>query len=87
MRPCICQLTLIEAVVPLISGSPTTAFSPWKLEERPIQGVLHGLYVFGVIFQALGSLGQSVPEVEAYSAARLHQIAPRSTRCGTYARA
>lgn len=69
------QLTLIEAIVPLISGSPTTAFAPWKHEERPIQGVLHGLYVFGVIFQALGSLGQSVPEVEPYSAARLHQIA------------
>jgi len=68
------QLTLIEAVVPLISGSATTTFSPWKLEDRPIQGVLHGLYVFGVIFQALGSLGQSVPAVESYSAARQVQI-------------
>jgi HEXXH motif-containing protein len=68
------QLTLIEAIVPLISGSPTTAFSPWKHEDRPIQGVLHGLYVFGVIFQALGSLGQSVPAVEPYSAVRQRQI-------------
>ncbi len=68
------QLTLIEAVFPLISGRATTTFSPWKLEDRPIRGVLHGLYVFGVIFQALGSLGQSVPTVESYGAARQRQI-------------
>jgi hypothetical protein len=69
------QLTLIEAVVPLMSRNTTTAYSPWKLEDRPIQGMLHGTYVFGVIFQALESLGKSVPAVEPYSAARRRQIA------------
>lgn len=68
------QLTLIEAVVPLMSRNAATAYSPWKLEDRPIQGVLHGAYVFGVIFQALEAIGRSVPAVESYSDVRQLQI-------------
>jgi HEXXH motif-containing protein len=31
-------------------------YSPWKQEVRPVTGLLHGLYVFAVIHQALGIL-------------------------------
>ena len=41
------KLTLIEEVVPLIKpGTNGLYYSPWKGEERPIKGVLHGLFVF-----------------------------------------
>ena len=43
------QLTLVEAVVPLVVPSGSTYFSPWRREYRPAQGVLHALYVFKVI--------------------------------------
>lgn len=43
------QLTIIEAVVPLVMSSETTYFSPWRNEYRTTQGVLHALYVFRVI--------------------------------------
>lgn len=43
------QLTLAEAVVPLVMPSGRTFFSPWRNEYRTAQGVLHALYVFRVI--------------------------------------
>ena len=43
------QLTLAEAVVPLVISSDRTYFSPWRNEYRTTQGVLHALYVFRVI--------------------------------------
>lgn len=43
------QLTLVEAVVPLVAPTEGTYFSPWRNECRTAQGVLHGLYVFRVI--------------------------------------
>jgi HEXXH motif-containing protein len=45
------QLTLIEKFVPLVIQTQETFFSPWREECRPIQGVLHALYVFRVIHQ------------------------------------
>lgn len=45
------KLTLIEEVVPLVqSRTKNLYYSPWRDEERPIQGVLHGLFVFRAIF-------------------------------------
>jgi HEXXH motif-containing protein len=69
------QLTLIEGLVPLVDNSPTTTFSPWKHQNRPLQGVVHGLYVFGVLFEALGALAQSAPGVAPYGAIRRREIA------------
>lgn len=43
------QLTLVEAVVPLVRPTEKTYFSPWRNEYRTAQGVLHALYVFRVI--------------------------------------
>lgn len=43
------QLSLIERLVPMISGHVEQRHSPWQDRQRPTQGVLHGLYVFRVI--------------------------------------
>jgi HEXXH motif-containing protein len=44
------QLTLFEGLVPLVDTASTwSMYSPWKQQERPAQGVLHGLYVFCVL--------------------------------------
>ena len=50
------QLTMIEALRPLVRDRDASAFSPWRQGVRPLGGVLHGLYVFAVTdayFQAL----------------------------------
>ena len=45
------KLTLIEDVLPLVKQKPIELFySPWRNEERPIRGVLHGLFVFRAIY-------------------------------------
>lgn len=43
------QLTLMEGVVCLYAGEGETSFSPWQGRQRPVRGVLHGLYVFRTI--------------------------------------
>lgn len=50
------QLTLIEYVLPLVAGMSKKYYSPWKRELRNAQGILHGLYVFGVINRFLREL-------------------------------
>ena len=40
------QFTLIEGVVPMVTGAEERHHSPWQQTMRPSQGVLHGLYVF-----------------------------------------
>lgn len=50
------QLTLIEEVLPLVSGGEALHFSPWQMTMRPAQGVLHGTYVFSVIRDALATM-------------------------------
>lgn len=43
-------LTLVEDVVPLIDAdSKAVYYSPWRDEQRPVRGVLHGLFVFKAI--------------------------------------
>ena len=49
------QLSLIEKFVPMIGNQSSRFYSPWRSIERPVGGVLHGLYVFGVIHQWLGN--------------------------------
>jgi HEXXH motif-containing protein len=44
------KLTLIEEIFPLVKKDLSErVYSPWKKEERPILGVLHGLFVFKTI--------------------------------------
>jgi len=44
------QLTLFEELSPLIdTTSAWSMYSPWKQQNRPAQGILHGLYVFHVL--------------------------------------
>lgn len=43
------QLTSLEERRPLVFAADQRLFSPWKLEPRDIQGVLHGTYVFTCI--------------------------------------
>lgn len=45
------QLSLLEQVIPLVDSkrSQECFFSPWKGEFRDARGILHGLYVFGVL--------------------------------------
>ena len=72
------QLTLIEAVLPLIEDECASTFSPWLRRPRPLRGVLHGLYAFTVIDAFLrvlergGSLG---PGETRFAAKRRRRIA------------
>lgn len=50
------QLTLIEQAVPLVETGSRLYFSPWRDEHRPVQGILHALYVFRVIDSFLQEL-------------------------------
>jgi hypothetical protein len=45
------KLSLIEKAAPLIKeqDSISKLYSPWKLQMRPVQGVLHGLFVFKML--------------------------------------
>lgn len=60
------QLSLVEAREPLVrqpqpSERAATGYSPWQDTERPIGGLVHGLFVFRVIFDWLGALSASRP--------------------------
>lgn len=46
------KLTLIEKYVSLIiPNSIETYYSPWRDEQRPVRGVLHGIFVFRSILE------------------------------------
>ena len=51
------QLTMLENEMPLIGDADATGFSPWQDTDRPIGGLLHGLFVFRVIDQWLEGFG------------------------------
>lgn len=69
------QLSLIEAVVPLIL-SDRIYFSPWQNRSRPAQGLLHGLYVFAVIHEVFRAMQSVVAEpMRAHIERRMEQIA------------
>jgi len=50
------QLSLVEAKTPLVAEPDAGGWSPWQRCERPIIGLLHGLYVFAVIDEVLTEL-------------------------------
>ncbi|MDX8522066.1 aKG-HExxH-type peptide beta-hydroxylase [Mesorhizobium dulcispinae] len=53
------QLTLVEQAVPLIRNAQATGFSPWQQKDRPVRGLMHGLYVFRAIDEWLGAASES----------------------------
>ena len=72
------KLTLLENVVPMIKPNSTELFfSPWREEERPIRGVLHGLFVFRAIGCLYSKLveGNLLPEnIADYCKYRITEI-------------
>jgi hypothetical protein len=64
------QLTLLDAVESLVGSSGAHGYSPWKQEIRPVEGLLHGIYVFAVIYQALGILADLQPASRPYCVKR-----------------
>jgi hypothetical protein len=50
------QLTLIEDFEPLVSAEQESYHSPWLGTHRPVRGILHGLYVFRVIYDFLDAI-------------------------------
>lgn len=71
------QLTLIERHAPLVTGKGE-AYSPWQQCERPIQGIVHGLYVFCAIDDWLRSSAASPSasdEARSYAHRRQAEIA------------
>lgn len=76
------QLTFIESLLSLVRAPNATAFSPWQQSERPVGGVLHGLYVFAVISDALGVFASRNSEIGDYAAVRRAQIAEEVWQMG-----
>ena len=71
------QLTLIEREASMVGVLPGTGYSPWQGRERPVQGLLHGLYVFTAIHQWLRLVRADTPldrEESLYVERRLAEI-------------
>ncbi|MEE8585492.1 MAG: HEXXH motif-containing putative peptide modification protein, partial [Acidobacteriota bacterium] len=51
------QLSLVERVLPLVRDDAVKELaSPWKEEKRHPRGILHGLYVFALIYRFWASI-------------------------------
>jgi HEXXH motif-containing protein len=55
------QLTVLERAIPLIADETSKMASPWRLEPRDFQGILHGVYVFRCV-------------AEFFATSRLHEV-------------
>ncbi len=73
------HLTLLESVVDLVqTGSLAVYYSPWRDEDRPVRGVLHGLFVFRAVqafYQALITQAGCTGEATDFASERLLSIA------------
>lgn len=71
------QLTLVEQAVPLVRHAEAKGFSPWQQKDRPVRGLMHGLYVFRAIDEWLGAVSESDLSFDQrhYVAKRRDQIA------------
>lgn len=70
------KLTLLEKLVPMTSDElRETHFSPWRGVQRPVRGVLHGLFVFRCIYDFYSSISTDKPYSESdYVKSRLTDI-------------
>jgi HEXXH motif-containing protein len=73
------HLTLLEAVVDLVlPGSSALYYSPWREEDRPVRGVLHGLFVFRAVqafYQALIAEAEYATDLTEFASERISAIA------------
>lgn len=72
------QLTLLEARVPVVRLSSATLYSPWQQRQRPVSGLVHGLYVFAAIDAYLAEMlsrGGLSDQTENYLLKRRREIA------------
>ncbi len=69
------QLTLIEAICPLVAKPQHEGYSPWKAQTRPLGGLLHGIYVFASIREALDGLAPRTADLATYAQRRRGEIA------------
>ncbi len=71
------QLTMIEAVLPLVGHAKRVTFSPWRQTLRPVGGVLQGMYVFAVIdayYRVLSKYPSLTADEEAFIVKRRKEI-------------
>lgn len=71
------QLTLIERQVALACADAEQGYSPWQQRQRPLLGLVHGLYVFAAIHGWLTALSaeETTSGVDrAYAHRRLRDI-------------
>jgi hypothetical protein len=71
-------LTGYEAIEPMVADGKLTMASPWRSEERQIQGVFHGLYVFSCLSIFFIRIGGLLEEASS-SYVNLHKLASRLT--------
>ena len=55
------HLTNEEERAPLVAVSRSMAHSPWRDTERPVRGVMHGLFVFTCIHRFLRTVAVATP--------------------------
>jgi hypothetical protein len=60
------QLSLMERLRPLVADPTPTTHSPWQGKTRPLQGLIHGLFVFRAIDQWLAILQTADPAVDVH---------------------
>jgi len=71
------QLTDFEQKVALVANFETKLHSPWRTEDRPVQGVMHGLYVFACLvsfFREIVEVEQIEPDAREHSQRRISEI-------------
>lgn len=81
------MLTLIEARCTLVDiCSKTTFYSPWRDEQRPLRGVLHGIFVFRSIFDFYTLLQGKFDSVDVskYLSKRKTEISRDFTRLSNF---
>ena len=78
------QLSLVERKWPLVRADTETelVYSPWKQEMRPIQGLLHALYVFGNLRCFWKAVGRSASFAREFANERAVAIDLEMSRIG-----
>lgn len=72
------KLTLLEQVVELVLPDSTGVYySPWRDEDRPVRGVLHGLFVFRAVrdfYLAFNNVAECSQDVRDFLENRIESI-------------
>lgn len=70
------HLTNLEERIPLVANLYDRVASPWRIEPRPYQGVLHGLFVF----RSIASFFEALIEKGALTSSELRHVAKRTAQ-------